>query len=286
MRHGIVELENVRYRYAGSEQEALRGLTLRVPEGKKCVLLGHNGCGKSTFFLHVNGIYRPHAGYVRWRGQELTYKRRDLLELRRRVGIVFQDPEQQVVAGTVIEDISYGMCNLGVPEEEMKQRLEMVLDRFSLGELAERPIHQLSLGQKKRVALAGIMVLKPEVLLLDEPTAYLDRLHTDRLLAELDEIHRAGTTVLMATHDMDIAYAWADWVFVMHEGCLVLEGVPEDVFGEQERLAGWQLGQPQLYEVWQEVALLLGEDACAAPRTAAEFAKRMREARQREAGVR
>ncbi|BAU27301.1 cobalt/nickel transport system ATP-binding protein [Aneurinibacillus soli] len=272
----ILEFEDVRYTYPGGGSEALCGLTIQIPEGKKCVLLGHNGCGKSTLFLHGNGIYRPDTGRVRWRGQALSYKRRDLLELRRQVGIVFQDPEQQVVASTVLEDISYGMCNLGVPEDEMKERIEAVLERFSLREFAERPIHQLSLGQKKRVALAGVMVLAPALLLLDEPTAYLDRLHTERLLAELDEIHRAGTTVLMATHDLDVAYAWADWIFVMNKGQLVCAGTPDEVFRDRDRLMSWQLGQPQLYEVWQEVAPLIQDEQSMAPRTVAQMIERIR----------
>jgi cobalt/nickel transport system ATP-binding protein len=213
MQEWLLEFEQIHYTYPGARQSALNNLTLRIPANKRCALIGQNGCGKTTLFLLANGLYKPQKGNVKFQGKPLQYDRSSLTKLRQKVGLIFQDPEQQLVASTVEEDISYGLCNLGLPEKEIQQRVEEALVEFGLNELAERPVHHLSLGQKKRVSIADVMVLKPELLLLDEPTAYLDRLHTRNLMTTLKKIHSYGTTILMATHDLDLVYRWADWIF-------------------------------------------------------------------------
>ncbi|QKQ74054.1 energy-coupling factor ABC transporter ATP-binding protein [Nostoc sp. TCL240-02] len=249
MQEYLLEFEQVYYTYPGAQQSALNGLTLKIPSGKRCALIGQNGCGKTTLFLLANGLYKPDSGVVRWRGEALTYNRNYLGNLRQKVGLVFQDPEQQLVASTVEEDISYGLCNLGLPEPEIKDRVEQALVEFELTTLAERPVHHLSLGQKKRVSIADVMVLQPELLVLDEPTAYLDIKHTRNLIATMKKIHRDGTTLLMATHDLDLVYRWADWVFVMDKGRLMLEGKPQDVFSQRTLLSELELGVPLIYEM-------------------------------------
>lgn len=249
MQEWLLEFEQVYYTYLGAQQSALNGLTLRIPAHKRCALIGQNGCGKTTLFLLANGLYKPNKGSVRWQGKSLNYDRNSLMKLRQKVGLIFQDPEQQLVASTVEEDISYGLCNLGLPEVEIQQRVEQALVEFGLTELAQRPVHHLSLGQKKRVSIADVMVLRPELLLLDEPTAYLDKLHTRNLMATLKKIHAGGTTILMATHDLDLVYRWADWIFVMDKGRLVLEGKPQDVFTQRDILEELQLGVPLIYEM-------------------------------------
>jgi len=249
MQEWLLEFEQVHYTYLGTQQSALNGLTLRIPAHKRCALIGQNGCGKTTLFLLANGLYKPNKGSVSWQGNSLKYDRNSLMKLRQKVGLIFQDPEQQLVASTVEEDISYGLCNLGLPEVEIQQRVEQALVEFDLTELAQRPVHHLSLGQKKRVSIADVMVLRPELLLLDEPTAYLDKLHTRNLMATLKKIHAAGTTILMATHDLDLVYRWADWIFVMDRGRLVLEGKPQDVFTQRDILEELQLGVPLIYEM-------------------------------------
>jgi len=249
MQQSLLEFEQVYYTYPGAQQSALNGLNLKIPANKRCALIGQNGCGKTTLFLLANGLYKAQKGCVRWQGKPLQYDRQSLMKLRQKVGLVFQDPEQQLVASTVEEDISYGLCNLGLPTGEIKQRVEQALVEFGLTELAERPVHHLSLGQKKRVSIADVMVLRPELLLLDEPTAYLDRLHTRNLMLTLKKIHASGTTILMATHDLDLVYRWADWIFVMDRGQLVLEGKPQDVFNQRDALEDLQLGVPLIYEM-------------------------------------
>lgn len=257
----LLEFEQVSYTYVGSPQPALQGLTLRIPTGKRCALIGQNGCGKTTLFLLANGLYKPQQGTVRWQGKPLQYDRASLMVLRQQVGLVFQDPEQQLVASTVEEDISYGLCNLGLPEAEIAQRVGEAIAAFGLTELVDRPVHYLSLGQKKRVSLADVMVMQPELLLLDEPTAYLDRRHTRDLMVKLKQIWAAGTTILMATHDLDLVYSWADWVFVIDQGQLVLEGIPQDVFNHRDFLEKLHLGVPQIFDVLDRVEVALSSQA-------------------------
>lgn len=252
MQEYLLEFEQVYYTYPGSERlqlPALHGLTMKIPSGKKCALIGQNGCGKTTLFLLANGLYKPNSGIVRWCGEPLIYNRHYLSKIRQKVGLVFQDPEQQLVASTVEEDISYGLCNLGLPETEIKQRVEQALIEFGLTNLAETPVHHLSLGQKKRVSIADVMVLQPQLLILDEPTAYLDVKHTRNLIKTLNKIHQNGNTLLMATHDLDLVYRWADWVFVMDKGQLMIEGTPEDVFSQKTLLEELELGIPLIYKM-------------------------------------
>ncbi|WP_337884773.1 ABC transporter ATP-binding protein [Fischerella thermalis] len=253
MQEWLLEFEQLHYTYSGAKQAAINNLSLKIPAQKKCALIGQNGCGKTTLFLLANGLYKPDKGKITWRSKPLQYDRKSLVQLRQKVGVVFQDPEQQLVASTVEEDISYGLCNLGLPEIEIQQRVEQALIEFDLIELAQRPVHHLSLGQKKRVSIADVMVLKPELLLLDEPTAYIDRLHTRKLMTTLQNIHAAGTTIVMATHDLDLVYRWADWMFVMDRGRLVLEGEPKDVFSQRDTLEELQLGVPLICEMLRAV---------------------------------
>ncbi|MBW4661554.1 MAG: energy-coupling factor ABC transporter ATP-binding protein [Drouetiella hepatica Uher 2000/2452] len=257
----LLEFEKVDYTYPSSPQPALQSLTLRIPQGKRCALLGHNGCGKTTLFLLANGLYKPQGGAVHWQGSPLRYDRNSLMDLRQKVGLVFQDPEQQLVASTVEEDISYGLCNLGLSDSEVNQRVGQAITAFNLSELATRPVHHLSLGQKKRVSLADVMVLQPELLLLDEPTAYLDQLQTRDLMTKLRQIQATGTTIVMATHDLDLAYCWADWIFILNQGQLILEGTPQDVFAQREILEQLHLGVPLVFDVLDKVAEALSNNS-------------------------
>ncbi|KAM3098910.1 energy-coupling factor ABC transporter ATP-binding protein [Phormidesmis sp. 146-35] len=260
--------EQVGYTYPGSDQPALENLTLRIPSGKRCALIGQNGCGKTTLFLLANGLYKPQKGRIHWQGSPLRYDRFELpargrsslLNLRQKVGLVFQDPEQQLVASTVEEDISYGLCNLGLPDADVIQKVGDAIAAFNLTELAARPVHHLSLGQKKRVSLADVMVLEPELLLLDEPTAYLDPRQTRDLMAKLRQIHQRGTTIVMATHDLDLAYCWADWIFILNKGQLILEGTPQHVFAQRDTLNQLQLEIPLVFKVLEQVTEALSQE--------------------------
>lgn len=246
----MLKCQEICYSYPGQEKAILKNITLSIPAQKKSALIGRNGSGKSTLLLLAAGLYQPQQGNLYWGEEVLKCDRKSLSRWRQRIGLAFQDPEQQLVAGTVAEDISYGLYNLELPQAEIELRLQQALTDFGLQELADRPLHHLSLGQKRRVALAGVMALKPQLLLLDEPTTYLDKLQIDNLLKELDRIHAAGTTAVMATHDLNLAYEWADWIWILHEGQMVMEGETQDVFARRELMEKIQVGSPILWEVW------------------------------------
>lgn len=244
-----IAFERVAYTYPCSQQPAVQDLTLKIPVGHRCAIIGRNGCGKSTLLRLADGLFRPNCGAISWQGTPLTYSRRCLRMLRQRVGLVFQDPEQQLVATTVEEDISYGLCNLGLPTAEIAARVQQILQDFDLLHLADTPVNYLSLGQKKRVAIADVVVLQPQLLLMDEPTAYLDPAQTRALLHLLKPIHAAGTTVVIATHDLEFVYTWADWVMVMDRGRIVMEGPTDEMFTHREPLDALGLGVPLAVEV-------------------------------------
>lgn len=278
MKPWILRFENVYYTYPDGGQPILHGLTMSIPTGKKSALIGQNGSGKSTLFFLADGLYKLQQGSICTPTTTLKYDHHALSAWRQKIGLAFQDPEQQLVAGTVAEDISYGLCNLQLPSEEVERRLKRTLADFALQELADRPLHHLSLGQKRRVALAGVMALKPELLLLDEPTAYLDGVQTRNLMVELEQIHIAGTTIVMATHDLNLAYEWADWIFILHQGQLVVAGEAKDVFAKRSLLEELQLGVPLLWDVWE--ALPTG----IRPQKDLSFPKTVNELRQRLLG--
>jgi cobalt/nickel transport system ATP-binding protein len=249
----LLKFERVNYTYSGSQHPAIADLSIEIPTGKRCALIGQNGCGKSTLFLLANGLYQPQQGQIFWQQQLVKYDRTSLMKLRQQVGLVFQNPEQQIVATTVEEDISYGLYNLGLSTPIIAERVQQALIDFNLTELAQTPIHHLSLGQKKRVSIADVMVLQPELLLLDEPTAYLDPRHTRLLLAMLAQIHATGTTIVMATHDLDLVYRWADWVLVMDRGQLIMAGTPVEIFNQTATLAALEIDLPIAVELLDEV---------------------------------
>jgi cobalt/nickel transport system ATP-binding protein len=256
----ILEFDRTFYQYPCNSRSAIQDLSLKVPAGKRCGLIGQNGCGKTTLFLLANGLYQPQKGTLRWQGEPFRYDRKSLTQLRQQIGLVFQNPEHQLVASTVEEDISYGLYNLGLAESEVARMVQEAIEQFDLTELATQPVHNLSLGQKKRVSIADIMVLKPKLLLLDEPTAYLDPCHTRQLISLLQQIHAIGTTILLASHDLDFIYRWADWVFVMDRGQLILEGTPETVFAQREVLEQLQLGVPLAIELMEQIRAIFEKD--------------------------
>ncbi len=239
-----IAFEQVTYTYPCSQRPALQDLSLQIPTGRRCALIGRNGCGKSTLLRLADGLFRPDRGQLYWRDEPLRYSAQALRSLRQQVGLVFQDPEHQLVATTVEEDISYGLCNLGLPEAEVGSRVQRALQEFDLLDLADTPINHLSLGQKKRVAIADVMVLQPALLLMDEPTAYLDPAQTRTLFQLLEQIQATGTTTLIATHDLDFVFAWADWLVVMDQGRIILEGPADAVFAHRQKLQDLGLGLP------------------------------------------
>lgn len=230
----ILELDNLYYQYPGQDTPALKGASLTIPAGCKLVVVGRNGCGKSTLFLHCNGILRPKAGAVRLDGRELSYDRRSLLELRHRVGMVFQSAEDQLFSASVAQDISFGPLNLGLSEQDVRGRVLAAAETCDIVDLLERPVHALSSGQKTRVALAGVLAMDPQLLVVDEVLGSLDPWMRSQVLVVLQRLVDRGKTVLMSTHDLAVARNWADVVVVMNDGRVVAADSPERVFGDSD----------------------------------------------------
>lgn len=228
----LLGTQGVRYAYAGSDRPALDGVTCSVTAGRRLAVLGPNGCGKSTLFLHLVGVLRPDRGEVRLDGAPVRYSRSGLAALRSQVGLVLQDPDDQLFSASVVQDVSFGPLNLGIGEDETRARIADVLEALGLTDLADRPTHALSHGQRRRVAIAGVLAMQPRAIVLDEPTAGLDARGTDEVLAALEVLADRGTTLVMATHDLDLAWSWADDVLVLHEGVVVAAGSAVDVLGD------------------------------------------------------
>ena len=247
----LLELKNITFAYSGNVQPALQNFSLKLPTGKRCALLGHNGSGKSTVLLLANGLLKPNEGKMLWKGEPIEFKKKNLKELRQKTGLLIQNADEMLISPTVLEDLTYGLINAGYEGEALQNKVEDILYRYQLDHLKDRPIHHLSLGEKRRVALAGIMGLEPELLLLDEPTTYLDPLQTKVFLNEMNRIHHSGTTVVMSTHDLDLAYEWADWIFVIEKRQLIFEGTPDELFVNERFVLEKGLSIPLFFQLKQ-----------------------------------
>lgn len=241
----ILEAEGLRYDYPGGAA-ALQGLDLRVERGRRLALLGANGCGKTTLLLHLNGTLRPRAGVLGLDGRPAAHDRRALADWRGRVGLVLQEPDDQLFSGTVYQDVSFGPLNQGLSAAQAHVRVMDALSAMDISHLAERPTHLLSFGQKERAAVAGVLALGPELLILDEPDAGLDGQGIVQLRRALDALQPQGATLVFATHDVDLAYAWADEVAILVDGRLLRQGDPAEILGDPELLAAAGLAMPVL----------------------------------------
>ncbi|MCM0626032.1 ATP-binding cassette domain-containing protein [Lysinibacillus sp. OL1_EC] len=242
------ELNQLSYAYADGTK-ALSDITLDIPKGKKIAILGHNGAGKSTLFQHLNGILKPTAGTIVFEGNDLEYSRKALKALRQKVGIVFQNADHQLFSGTVKQDIAFGPLNLGWSTEKTEEKIAWAVAQTEVEDLLDKPIHFLSVGQKKRVAMAGVLAMEPSVLLLDEPTAGLDNYYATQVLQYLAKLDDGERTILLATHDIPLAYEWADLIIVMEAGKIIYNGDPITLFYEDELLHRAHLERPWIFEM-------------------------------------
>jgi len=248
----IMATEKIDFTYLDGTK-ALDSLSIKIPGGKKVAFIGNNGAGKTTLLLHFNGINRPDSGEVSYNGQKLDYSSKGIKALRKKVGIVFQDTDSQLFSGSVYQDISFGPLNLGWSQDEVRVKLEQVMKETGIWELREKPPHFLSHGQKKRVAIAGVLAMEPEVIILDEPTAGLDPVCTSQIMSLLNTLNISGATIIVSSHNMDEVYAWADFVFVLKEGKVIAEGSPTDVFRRQNVLEAANLQKPLVLELYDNL---------------------------------
>ncbi len=249
----ILETQDLGYSY-GDGTVALQGVNIRLEEGKKVALVGPNGAGKSTLMLMFNGILQPKSGSVLFRGQPLNYDATSLRSIRRAVGMVFQNSDDQLFAPTVYQDVAFGPSNLGYPAEKVKRYVTYALAYVGLSGYEPRPPHHLSGGEKKRVAIAGILAMEPEVMILDEPTSNLDPATSEEIMEMLEELNLGGKTLIISTHDVDLAYRWADEVILMKDGGVLRRGSGPEVFGDQELIREARLKLPIVVDLYHELA--------------------------------
>ncbi|RAY11246.1 ABC transporter ATP-binding protein [Actinomadura craniellae] len=235
----VLSAHEVAYAYEGGEP-VFTGLSLEVRTGRALALLGPNGVGKTTLLRVLSGGLRPSGGEIRLDGTPVSYSRRGLAALRTRVQLVLQDPDDQLFSADVAQDVSFGPLNLGLPAAEVRSRVRDALAAMEITELADRPTHLLSFGQRKRAAIAGALALRPAVLILDEPTAGLDPGGVEALLGTLDRLQAGGTTIVAATHDVDLAYRWAQDAAVLAGGGL-RTGPAGDLLTDEALLAAARL---------------------------------------------
>ena len=234
--NALLELRGVAYRYPDGSA-GLHDCNLVLQPAKRHALLGANGAGKSTLLQHLNALLRPTAGTVYWRGQPVDYGRAGVAALRRAVGLVFQNPERQLFSAQVEEDVSFGPLNLGLDQATVRQRVASALALVGMTDYAQRPVHHLSFGQKKRVCIAGVLAMQPDVLLLDEPMAGLDAPMQLQLATLLDTLAQRGVTIVLTTHDIDFAYRWADQIHLMAAGSCIASGPAALVAAQPQLLA-------------------------------------------------
>ena len=247
----IFRLENLSHRYSDGTL-ALDNVSLSFERGARIALLGTNGSGKTTLLNHFNGILKPTSGNIYFEDKPLKYDSKSLLNLRKRVGFVFQDPNDQLFASTVKQDVAFGPLNLGYTPEHVKKLVDEALTTVGMMEFAEKPPHFLSGGEKKRVALAGVLAMQPEVIIMDEPTSSLDPLATSDILHLLLRLNKEnGITLLLATHDVDLVPLIANKLFILDKGKVVSEGTPKVSFSNTELIRKVKLRSPRIAHLFE-----------------------------------
>jgi energy-coupling factor transport system ATP-binding protein len=272
----IISFKQVHYTYPGDELESLCGVDLEIEQGEFVAVLGHNGSGKSTLAKHMNAILVPDEGKVVIDGIDSSAED-DVYEIRRRVGMVFQNPDNQIVANVVEDDVAFAPENLGVPSAEIRERVDAALKQVGMYEYRTHAPHLLSGGQKQRVAIAGVIAMQPKIIVLDEPTAMLDPQGREEVLSTVTKLCREkGMTVVLITHHMDECVG-ADKLVIMSNGYIKAVGTPAEIFSDVEMMAREGLAVPETTKLLYELnglgfSLPLGEldeESCAAAIAAA-----------------
>jgi len=247
----ILDAKEVEYQYPDSTK-ALCGVDLEVKKGKKTAILGPNGAGKTTLLYLFNGTLKPSEGAIFLNGTSMRYDARSLREVRRTVGMVFQNPDDQLFAPTVKQDVSFGPLNLKLSMEEAERKVSESLKIVGMTGFEKNPPHHLSTGQKKRVAIAGILAMDPEILIFDEPLSGLDPHAQADLIEMLDEFNAEGKTIVISTHDVNLASTWTDEIYLLQKGEVYAAGSPREIFADEELITGANLRSPMVVKTHRE----------------------------------
>ena len=272
----ILETEDLVYSYNSRQtRPSLDHVSIKIKRGVKTVILGANGAGKSTLFYHFNGVFKPKEGKVLYEGKPLEYTDDFLVGHRDDIAVVVQNPDAQIFSATVEEDVAFGPMNMGLEHDEIEKRICESLMKVGMLEYRSRPTVQLSYGQRKRVAIAGALACNPKVLILDEPTAGLDPQMSLEVLELVDQLCAEGTTAIISTHDVDLAYTWAEEAHVLRNGELIFSGVPEDFFEDKDQVALTGLTQPHTFSINSQVERIRGNPEAPYPRTNSQLLSKM-----------
>lgn len=243
-----LETKNLSFTYPDGT-EALKNVNIQIKKGEKIAIMGPNGAGKSTLFSHFNGLSEPTSGHVEIDGEKIVFTREELLKVRQKVGIVFQDPNDQLFAPTVKEDVAFGPMNLGLDYDEVNARIKEALEMVGMSGFEDKTPHHLSGGQQKRVAIAGIIAMRPEIMILDEPTAGLDPEGVDKVLNILNKLNEEGMSIIISSHDIEMVNHFADKIFVLYGGEIIAKGDKHQIFSDKELLKKAHLKAPITTEI-------------------------------------
>ncbi|WP_305515191.1 MULTISPECIES: ATP-binding cassette domain-containing protein [unclassified Methanobrevibacter] len=248
MEHIHLKTRNLSFTYPDGT-EALKNINIQINKGEKIAIMGPNGAGKSTLFSHFNGLSEPTSGHVEIDGEKIVFKREELLKVRQKVGIVFQDPNDQLFAPTVREDVAFGPMNLGLDYDEVKRRISESLEMVGMSGFEDKTPHHLSGGQQKRVAIAGIIAMKPEIMILDEPTAGLDPEGVDKVLNILNKLNSKGISIVISSHDIEMVNQFANKIYVLYDGEIIASGDKHQIFSDKKLLKKAHLKSPITTEI-------------------------------------
>lgn len=260
MKKPVMWVEDLHFNYDSGF--SLESINTEFYSGERVAVLGSNGSGKSTFFLNLNGVLMPESGKIYFDGELIT--RKNINILRRGVGIVFQEPDSQMICPTVESEVAFGPLNLGISESEAMKRTYSAIERMKITHLKNSPVHYLSGGQKKSVSIADILAMKPEIIIFDEPTASLDPVSCDMFEGVLEDIGKSGITTLISTHDVDFAWRWAERIIVFDGGRIIADDIPRRIFSDDSLMERAKLRKPVMSEVCSilEKAGLLPGNSC------------------------
>ena len=254
MTENILEAKNVFYSYSKKGPIVLNDMNIQIPKGRKTALLGCNGAGKSTLFSVLNALYKPQQGQVLYKGTPIKYKKKEIIKMRTEVSILFQNPNDMMFKPYVDQDVAYGPENLKLPKDEVDARVDEALFAVGMEKFRKAPIMKLSYGQRKRVTLAGVLAMKPSVMIMDEPTAGLDPQMAYEVMEIAEQLHSSGVTVLLSSHDTDLVYSWADEVRVLGGGKCVYAGESEPFYSDWPLVQKSGLMLPSVFKMNKALA--------------------------------
>ena len=252
MEEKIIKIEGLKFSYEKGK-EILKRIDVEIKKGEKIAVLGNNGSGKTTFFMNLNGVYLFDEGNIYLKGRKIEKNKKDLNYLRENIGIVFQNPDNQIIGSTVYEELSFGLINLGLSKKEIEERIEKISQKLNLKKYLDTPPHYLSGGEKKRVCIGDIVAMNPEIIIFDEPTAELDQLNVKILEEILNDLSMEKKTIILSTHDIDFAFRFADRILVFSDGEIIGDGTSEEIFKNTELLNKANLKKPIVFEIYEEL---------------------------------